>query len=149
MAAADSLIRTTLQIDADAAQPSIEQLVQALRRVPGVLLAEGNAASARVIVAHDAGVSTASLLRAAAVLGLRAKFICDTRATAINIAAALPAAGLPNRKLVIVVAAIFVPIALGVIILVPSVPSNRWLLPAIFIALWAIVFAQMMFGRRR
>jgi len=34
-------------------------------------------------------------------------------------------------------------------ILYPSVTGNHWRLPAVFLALWAIVFAQMMWGRKR
>jgi hypothetical protein len=148
MAPADFLTRTTLQIDAATAEPSIAQLVQALQRVPGVLFAEMSAPDGRVIVAHDAGVSTASLLSAASALGLQAKYVCDTRAAAIRVAAALPAARLPNRN-ALIIAAIVVPIVLGVSILLPSLTANHWLLPAVFLALWAIVFAQMIWGRKR
>jgi hypothetical protein len=148
MSEADFLTRTTLQIHAETAEPSIAQLVQALQRVPGVLFAEMNAAGSRVVVAHDAGVPAASLLGAATALGLQVKFVGDTRAPRTRIAAALPSPRLPTRNAVII-AAIVVPIALGVSILIPSFAGNRWLLPAVFLALWAIVFAQMMRGRKR
>jgi cation transport ATPase len=148
MAEADFLTRTTLQIEAGTAQESVEKLVQALRRVPGVLLAELNAAGARVVVAHDAGVPTASLLGAASVLGLRTKVVSDTRAPAIRSAAARTAARLPNRNVVFAAAAIIVPVALGLLILVPGLPGNRWALPAVFVGLWAFFFAQMLFRRR-
>jgi hypothetical protein len=147
MGEADFLTRTTLQIAA-AAEPSMAQLVQALQRVPGVLFAEPNATGSRVVVAHDAGVATASLLNAASALGLGATFVSDTRAPANRIAAVLPAAQLPNRN-VVVIAAIIIPIALGLSILIPSFAGNRWLLPAVFLALWTILFAQMMWGRKR
>jgi hypothetical protein len=148
MAGDDFLTRTTLQIDTGMAELPIAQLVHGLQRVPGVLFAEINAAGSRVVVAHDAGVPTASLLNAASALGLQAKFVGDTRTAAVRIAGALPASRLPKRN-VVIVAAILVPVALGVSILIPSFAGNRWLLPAVFIALWAIVFAQMMWGPKR
>ena len=148
MAGDDFLTRTTLQIDTGTTELPIAQLVQGLQRVPGVLFAEMNATGSRVMVAHDAGVPTASLLAAASALGLQAKFVGDSRTASVRIAAALPASRLPTRN-VAIIAAILVPIALGVSILIPGFTGNRWLLPAIFLALWAIVFAQMMWGRKR
>jgi hypothetical protein len=63
---ADILTRTTLQMDEGLSMASIAQLIKALQRVPGVLLAEIAAGSARAIVAHDAAVPGASLLASSA-----------------------------------------------------------------------------------
>jgi copper chaperone CopZ len=71
--AADLLTRTTLQLDANLPIPSIAGVTRALQRVPGVLLAEVNAASSRAFVAHDSGVRLDALLEAAAGAGVRAR----------------------------------------------------------------------------
>jgi hypothetical protein len=144
----DLLTRTTLQIDGQMSVPAIELAVRALQRVPGVLVAAMDAAAARVVVSHDAGVPAASLLAAVAGSGLRAKFVCDTRAPAIQIQSALGTARPPNRTLVAVAAAIFVPVAFAVTF-IPGLANNHWLMPAAFVTLWALVFAQMLLARRR
>jgi hypothetical protein len=58
----DGLTRTTLQIDGTMSPPSVAQVLEALQRVPGVLLAEVNPQNARAVVAHDAAVPAASPL---------------------------------------------------------------------------------------
>ena len=72
---ADLLTRTTLEMDASTPAPSVAILVAMLKRVPGVLLAEANPATARAIVAHDAGVAVASLLAAAGRAGVCARVV--------------------------------------------------------------------------
>ena len=58
----DLLTRTTIQVNGSMTAQTTIQVVQALKRVPGVLLAEVDAAGTRAIVAHDPAVPTASLL---------------------------------------------------------------------------------------
>jgi copper chaperone CopZ len=71
--AADLLTRTTLQLEANVSLPSLARVTHALQRVPGVLLAEVNAAGSRATVAHDSGVNLDSLLEATARAGVRAR----------------------------------------------------------------------------
>jgi hypothetical protein len=52
--------------------PSIVGVTRALQRVPGVLLAEVNGATAQALVAHDSAVKLESLVAAAAGAGVPA-----------------------------------------------------------------------------
>jgi hypothetical protein len=94
------LTRTTLQMDEGLSTPSIAQVIHALQRVPGVLLAEITAGTARAVVAHDPAVPTASLLAAAAGAGVPAKIVADTRAPTVSPGMVLPAVDMPTRRLV-------------------------------------------------
>jgi hypothetical protein len=69
------LTRTTIAVASDLSPPLIAQLVAALQRVPGVLLADWVAASAHAVVAHDAAVPVAALEAAAASTGLKARIL--------------------------------------------------------------------------
>jgi copper chaperone CopZ len=80
--AADQLTRTTLRLDANLSLPSLASVTRALQRVPGVLLAEVNAAGSRAFVAHDSGVKLESLLEAAARAGVLARIEAPLLATA-------------------------------------------------------------------
>ena len=77
---ADTLTRTTLQIEGGASASSIAAAVRALQRVPGVLLADMLPANTRAIVAHDAAVDAASLVNAVAAAGIRAAIVAPPRA---------------------------------------------------------------------
>jgi hypothetical protein len=75
LGSSDILTRTTLQIDGSPSSASVAKVVAALQRVPGVLLAEANAVTARATVAHDSGVSAASLIAAAFRAGVRVDIV--------------------------------------------------------------------------
>jgi Cu+-exporting ATPase len=145
--ASDQLTRTTLQIDAALAGPGIAQVIRALQRVPGVLLAEVNAATSRAIVAHDAAVPAASLLAAAAGAGVHARIVADTRTPATSV----DPAGLQRariRQLITFATTAF--IALAVIdMLVPASLGKNWLLPVLVSVFWAVFFAEAIIRRRR
>jgi hypothetical protein len=74
---ADALAHTTLRIDAATPERAVVDLLCALRRVPGVLLADANAARDRATVAHDSGVANAAMLAAATRVGVRASIVHD------------------------------------------------------------------------
>jgi len=74
----DLLTRTTLQIDGGGSAPSLTLVIQALHRVPGVLMAEMHAASARAVVAHDSAVPAGALLAAASGAGAHARIVTTT-----------------------------------------------------------------------
>ncbi len=141
---ADELTRTTLQIDGGTSAPSVESVVRALQRVPGVLLAEMNAASARAVVAHDAAVAPASLLAAVAKAGKHAEIVADTRPVAAPVRDA--------RTLMLVrVAAIatvaFVALTLAEVFL-PGNDDKLRMLPLLMTVFWFIFFAQSFLTRR-
>jgi hypothetical protein len=69
VAASDLLTRTTLLFEGAAPVAAIAAAVRALKKVPGVLLAEHDAANAVAFVAHDSGVAAEALLAAAARAG--------------------------------------------------------------------------------
>jgi len=75
---AESLAHTALRIDAATPQRELVDLLCALRRVPGVLLADVNSARDRAIVAHDSGVENAAMLAAAARVGVRVSIVRET-----------------------------------------------------------------------
>ncbi len=144
----DILTRTTLQMDDGLSPPSIAQLIKALQRVPGVLLAESAAGSARTIVAHDAAVPGASLLAAAERAGVHATIVSDTRPPAATADPALPVPDIPNRRLLTLAAALLFLLALGEAMF-PRLASNHFLLPALLSSVWAFAIARMLFKRRR
>jgi hypothetical protein len=78
------LTRTTIAVASDLSPPLIAQLVAALQRVPGVLLADWVAASAHAVVAHDAAVPVAALEAAAAPPMLPARTAVITTAPAMT-----------------------------------------------------------------
>ncbi len=137
------LTRTTLQIDGATSAPSVESIVRALQRVPGVLLAEMNAASARAVVAHDGAVAPASLLAAVAAAGNRAQIIADTRPV-------VPVGD--GRTLMLVrvagVATVaFVALTLAEVFL-PGNDDKLRVLPLIMSVFWFLFFAQSFVTRR-
>jgi hypothetical protein len=144
---ADILTRTTLQMDGSLSPPSIANVVHALQRVPGVLLAEINAAGARAVVAHDSAVSTASLLAAAAGAGERATIVADRGALPISAGTGPPFASIPIRRLLLLVAALAL-LQAFIGALSPSLAKNHVLLPILLAFLWAFVLFSVSFNRR-
>jgi hypothetical protein len=71
----DVLTRTALQLHEVISPASIAHTIFALQRVPGVLFADLNVGAKSVVVAHDSGVSTASLLTATRASGARATLV--------------------------------------------------------------------------
>jgi len=105
--AADLLTRTTLQLEANVSLPSLAGVTRALQRVPGVLLAEVNAAGSRAFVAHDSGVNLESLLEAAARAGVRARIEAP-----VSIAAMRPVLQLQNTRFLQLSAVAMIPLVL-------------------------------------
>jgi hypothetical protein len=109
------LTRTTLQTFGDASAASLAALVRALQHVPGVLIAELQAAGARVIVMHDSGVPIASFVTAAATAGVRAAIVAPSRpapAAAAGAATAAPLQAIGAKHVAAVAVALIVTIAL-------------------------------------
>jgi hypothetical protein len=107
------LTRTTLQTFGDASAPSLAAFVRALQRVPGVLLAELQAAGARVIVMHDAGVPSAAFATAAATAGIRAAIVApQAPVAAAGREAAAPLQAIGAKHVAAVAVALVVTMAL-------------------------------------
>ncbi len=142
------LTRTTLQVDGTLAGGSLAQMTRALQRVPGVLLAEVNAANGRADVAHDAAVPATSLIAAAQNAGVHVRIVGDTRAPrqlAGNPAA--PLHSLASRQFLIAAAAAF--IALSVVdLLVPSAAQKHGILIVVTVALWVAFLAKSFMAHR-
>jgi cation transport ATPase len=143
----DLLTRTTLQIDTGVSTTAIARVVAALQRVPGVLLAEVNAATARATVAHDAAVPAASLLAAITASGAHAKIVAEPPSSTGPSGRGLQLGTVRVRRLTFVSAAVFVPLAI-VDILLPNTVDKTWLLPIFIAALWAFFFAESFVARR-
>jgi cation transport ATPase len=140
---ADILTRTTLQIDGSPSSASIAQVVAALQRVPGVLLAEANSVTARATVAHDSGVSTAALVAAAFRAGVRADIVAPSLAAQTPPVARLPAL---YGLILLAGAALLVTFGLAGVATRYS-PGNPWVLPVLVSA--CFVFCATAFGDRR
>jgi hypothetical protein len=108
------LTRTTLQTFGDASAASLAALVRALQHVPGVLIAELQAAGARVIVMHDSGVPIASFVTAAATAGVRAAIVAPARPVPASpgAAAAAPLQAIGAKHVAAVAVAVIVTMAL-------------------------------------
>jgi copper chaperone CopZ len=143
----DLLARTTLQVDGSLAEGSIAQMIRALRRVPGVLLADVNAANGRADVAHDAAVPATSLVTAAQNVGVHVSVVRDTRAPKLagNVA---PLHSLANRQLLVVAAVAFV-ISTVVDLLLPNVAQKHGILIVLTSSLWAFYLAKSFLAHRR
>ncbi len=103
----DLLTRTTLQLEANVSLPSIVRVTSALQRVPGVLLAEVNAAGSYAIVAHDSAVNLESLLDAAARAGVRARIEAP-----LAVAAMRPGLQMQNTRFLQLSAIAMIPLVL-------------------------------------
>ncbi len=144
---ADLLTHTTLQVDGGGAGASLTHMVRALRRVPGVLLAEVNAANARAVVAHDAAVPATSLIAAAENVGVRLSIVSDTRAPVLGDSAAARVHHLDGRQLLIAAAASFVIVSI-VDLLVPNATLKHAMLIVTTVSLWAFFLAKSFVGHR-
>jgi hypothetical protein len=142
---ADSLTRTTLQIEGDASASAIAAAIRGLQRVPGVLLAEIYPATTRAVVAHDSAVNTASLVNAVAAAGIRAAIVTAPRAVAPSAPPAFSNAALVR---VVVSATIVFAILTLIDLTMPDGADRRWLLPAVSTSLFVFLFARAIGTRR-
>ena len=138
--AADLLTRTTLQFAGSLSTASIALVIRALQRVPGVLLADMNAAGARAIVAHDAAVTGASLLAATLRAGVNAVIVADAPRRAAVVATTLPLKGLRARPVLACAAMGFVALT-SINAFVPNSAQNHWLFAVILSAAWLLFLA--------
>lgn len=151
-AGGDSLTRTTLQVSQSISIAEIGDVVRALQRVPGVLLADLNPSSARVTVAHDGAVSTAALVSAAKVAGAHATIVREVKppAAAGAALAAAPAIAAPRphvRASLIAMSTIAV-VLICIDLVLPDSPQKRLVLNALVLAVWICFFAGL-FVRRK
>ena len=80
--AMDSLTRTTLQFDPAVSDNAFSRTIEALHRVPGVLFTETSVGIRRALVAHDGGVTVASLVGAAKAAGATVKVVVSGNSNA-------------------------------------------------------------------
>jgi cation transport ATPase len=147
-AGADLLTRTTLQIDGVLHEPMLAQAARALRRVPGVLLAEIDLATGRAVIAHDDAVTMDSLLAAASFAGLRAEVVTEGRTTVNLSGVTLQRRQRRIRRIVsIAIAAFAVSAILNIVY--PNNADIHWLLPLIMSLLWILYFTMAALERRR
>ncbi len=153
-AGGDSLTRTTLQVSQTISIAAIGDVVRALQRVPGVLLADLNPSSARVTVAHDGAVLTSALVSAAKGAGAHATIVSEARpappAVAPAAAATLRAPAVPRpqiRASLIAMSTIAV-VLICIDLLLPDSPQKRLVLNGLVLAVWICFFAGL-FVRRK
>ncbi len=144
---ADLLTRTTLQVDGSLVGGSVAQMIRALQRVPGVLLAEVNAVNGRADVAHDAAVPATSLIAAARNVGIHVSVVGDTRAPKIAVNPTGPLQALGRRQLLTAAAAAFIVLAV-VDVLVPNAAQKHGILIVVTAALWAFFLAKTFLAHR-
>ena len=144
---AELLTRTTLRLDDALSAISLGNLIRALQRVPGVLVAEMNAGGDRAFLSHDDAVPMSSLVAAAAGAGIRATIIPDSRARTAPAIAAAPARSPTPRLLTVVGLAVFV--VLGLIdALVPAVRNNHVASIALISSVWIFFLVDMYLARK-
>ncbi len=150
MHAGDALTRTTLTIDGILAGTRIDDVVRALKRVPGVLLADASPGNARAVVAHDSAVPVNALIAAALAAGARVTVFRSPRAIAAAAAAVAiaPAGAKPSRPRIAVGTLAVAAALIAADVLLPNSPQKHIVLNALVIALW-ISFFVVAFLRRR
>jgi hypothetical protein len=159
----DSLTRTTLHVDAAASATLVADAVRALQRVPGVLLADLDAATARLVVRHDGAVPVTSLVAAATQAGINAHVVrtgpsrdpgaplAGTGApTVAGDGAAITFAPHANvrGRIMIVAMSLLVGAIVLVDVAVPNVAQKRALFDGGIVAIWIFFFASTYLRRR-
>ena len=142
------LTRTTLQVDGTLAGDSVTHMIRALKRVPGVLLAEVNGANDGADVAHDAAVPTTSLIAAAQNAGVHVRIVGDTRVPTL---AANPSASLhlsATWQFLIAAASAFLVFTI-INLLVPNAAEKHGVLIGLTVVLWAVFLAKSFIAHRR
>jgi copper chaperone CopZ len=143
----DVLTRTTLQLHDVMAPASIDHMISALQRVPGVLLADLNPATASVVVAHDSAVSIAALVRAAKETGARVTLVARP-AVARDAAATV---SVREFNILTMLAIVLGPAILLVAIelIDPPLATNHYFLPIFLSIAWTLILIRPMFRRQR
>ncbi len=142
------LTRTTLQVDGTQARDSVAQMIRALQRVPGVLLAGANGANDRADVAHDAAVPTTSLIAAAQNAGVHVRIVGDTRVPTLAANPTAPRHLLATRQFPIAAVGAFVVFTI-VNLLVPNAAGKHGVLIGLTAVLWAVFLAKSFIAHRR
>ncbi len=147
----DSLTRTTLQIDGAMSRLLNAAMIHALQRVPGVLLADVDTATAQAIVAHDGAVPTASLVSAALRAGVATHILAAAPIPAAPAAAesAIAATVRKPRPREFLVMGAMVAIVFLIDAFVPNSPQKRYMLEIDLLAIWVFFFATALPWRRR
>jgi hypothetical protein len=158
----DSLTRTTLHVDGATSAVLVANVVHALQRVPGVLLADLDAATARLVVAHDGAVPVTSLVAAATLAGVNARVVRSgpTRDPGVpSVAAAAPlertraAAPFWSRisgrgRIMLVAMSLLIGATVLVDVAVPNITQKRALFDGGIVAIWIFFFASTYLRRR-
>jgi hypothetical protein len=141
------LTRTTLQIEGSLPTASVARMIQALQRVPGVLLAEMHADDSGVVVAHDPAVQTSSLVVAATSAGVHAAIMVDPQTAPIRIEPTLVSNAFRYRPILAFAMAVYAVIMLTDILL-PQIAAEHWVLPLVVASLWLSYFTVVILRRR-
>ncbi len=148
----DSLTRTTLQIGGSPSQSLISDVIHALQRVPGVLLADVNPVNAQALVAHDGAVPTGALVSAASGVGATATIVADKAAPSegrllpLSAAASVPASILARPTIVLMMVAAVAHVLIGAF--APDVPAKHIVINALVVGVWVCFFAGLYVRRR-
>jgi hypothetical protein len=143
----DSLTRTALLMDENLSPLAIDKVIAALKRVPGVLLAELEPGTARAIVAHDAAVAKQSLLEAATKSGAHVTLAAGTRAPSTSdVIAALPLGKERQRLLLLALMAFVAPLLFSA--MYPRLTGGAMFLPIVLSYAGAFVIVRILSSRR-
>ncbi|MGP6157641.1 MAG: hypothetical protein ACLPYS_09100 [Vulcanimicrobiaceae bacterium] len=146
-ASAALLTQTSLQLDGAITESVAAHLASTLRRVPGVLLAEVDAAAGRIAVAHDEAVKMQSLLAGIESAGCHATPDAPKNSSLGDIsAAATQQDALRTRRLATIAFLAFAAVAL-LAGFVPEFAYKQWLLPALMLLVWSLYAASMQLRR--
>jgi hypothetical protein len=143
----DLLAHTTLHIGEDPTPWTVTQMIHALQRVPGVLVAELDGARVRAIVAHDSAVPEASLIAAAARAGVTATIVATAETPAIGVSSTSPVKARTTRRRVIGAATAFVGLTV-LNALLSSSAQNHWLLTVLLLTTWVLLFASLIVRKK-
>lgn len=133
------LTRTSLQLVGVTTEPSAERIAKVLRRVPGVLLAEVDATSGRITIAHDEAVALTSLLACIQSAGFHARNAAAGTSGVEDADAAQRGEVLRRGRLMTIALGTFVAIVL-LSALVPNGTHKQWLLLSFTLFAWSLLY---------
>jgi hypothetical protein len=126
----------------------VYDVVSALQRVPGVLLAELNEANTKIVVAHDGAVPLNSLISAAKNAGVPTTIVGGAIAAVIG-GTALDDGGKRARSLRLLVAIVAYAMTLLLAeVLLPETTAKRVLINTLVLGAWICFFAGVLIRRR-
>ena len=143
----DGLIHTTLRIGQSLSTSSVNEIIRALQRVPGVLTVAADAEHAQAFVAHDPGVLATTLVAAANRADVSSSAVVSSSATEASLETGTPTKDARRH----VVGAVGLAAMCAILLLdfiLPTSPDKRWvfIMPVVFF--WTFILLRATGPRR-